>query len=83
MKRIFVYENWQEASPTLIGNLYVEGSRGKEVCSFEYDDGWLKQSNVFLLDPDLSLFKGRQFVPVGKELFGVFEDSCPDRGDAR
>lgn len=79
MKRIFVYENWQEASPTLIGILYVEGSRGKEVCSFEYDDGWLKQSNVFLLDPDLSLFKGRQFVPVGKELFGVFEDSCPDR----
>jgi len=79
MKRILVYENWHGPEPTLIGNLYLEGTRGKEVCSFEYDNEWLKQTNSFLLDPDLSLFKGRQFAPVDKELFGIFEDSCPDR----
>ena len=79
MKQILVYENWLRAAPTRIGTLFVEGARGKEVCSFEYDNEWLKHSGSFMLDPDLSLFKGRQFVPVGKELFGIFEDSCPDR----
>ena len=79
MKQIFVYENWRSESPALIGTLYVENSRGKEICAFEYDCEWLKNSGEFMLDPDLSLFKGRQFAPVDKELFGVFEDSCPDR----
>lgn len=79
MKQIFVYENWRGVSPTLIGTLYVENSRGKEICSFEYDNEWLKNTSGFILDPDLSLFKGRQFAPVDKELFGIFEDSCPDR----
>lgn len=79
MKQILVYENWLRAAPTRIGTLFVEGARGKEVCSFEYDNEWLKHSGSFMLDPDLSLFKGRQFAPVGKELFGIFKDSCPDR----
>ena len=79
MKQILVYENWLRTAPTRIGTLFVEGARGKEVCSFEYDNEWLKHFSSFMLDPDLSLFKGRQFVPVGKELFGIFEDSCPDR----
>lgn len=79
MKQIFVYENWRGVSSTLIGTLYVENLRGKEICSFEYDNEWLKNSGGFILDPDLSLFKGRQFAPVDKELFGIFEDSCPDR----
>lgn len=79
MKQILVYENWRSETPTLIGRLFIEGTRGKEVCSFEYDSKWLKQSSGFILDPDLSLFNGRQFAPVGKELFGIFEDSCPDR----
>ena len=79
MKRILVYENWRKKEPTLIGNLYIEGVKGKEVCSFEYDSGWLKDSDNLQLDPDLSLFKGRQFAPAEKQLFGIFEDSCPDR----
>lgn len=79
MKQILVYENWRSETPTLIGRLFIEGTRGKEVCSFEYDSKWLKQSSGFILDPDLSLFNGRQFAPVGKELFGIFKDSCPDR----
>ena len=79
MRQIFVYENWRGASPTLIGTLYVEISRGKEICSFEYDNEWLKNSGGFILDPDLSLFKGRQFAPVDKELFGIFEDSHEGR----
>ena len=59
MKRILVYENWRKTEPTLIGNLYIEESRGKEICSFEYDSRWLKESGNLQLDPDLSLFRGR------------------------
>ena len=38
MKQIFVYENWCSVNPALIGTLYVENSRGKEICSFVYDN---------------------------------------------
>lgn len=48
--------------------------------SFEYDEEWLKDlTNSVSLDPDLRLFKGRQYAPADKLMFGVFEDSCPDR----
>lgn len=25
------------------------------------------------------MFKGRQYAPADKSMFGIFEDSCPDR----
>ena len=31
-----------------------------------------------VLDPDLALYKGRQY-PLGKNTFGIFADSSPDR----
>ncbi len=45
---------------------------------FEYDDEWYLTNNV-TLEPDLSMFKGRQYTPADKLMFGVFGDSCPDR----
>lgn len=79
-KTIFVYENWT-ASPKLLGRLYVSYARGKELFSFEYDSEWLSDmgNHIFMLDPDISFYQGRQFVPLEKALFGLFEDSCPDR----
>ena len=80
INEIYVYENWKSSEPSLIGTLFVDGGKGKQVVSFEYDDGWLNDlSNNVSLDPDLRMFKGRQYAPAGKNLFGVFEDSCPDR----
>jgi serine/threonine-protein kinase HipA len=32
-----------------------------------------------MLDPDLFLYRGRQYTPLDKNLFGLFSDSCPDR----
>lgn len=56
---IYVYENWKSNIPSLIGTLYVEGGRGKQIVSFEYDDEWLKDlSNNVSLDPDLGMFRG-------------------------
>lgn len=60
---IYVYENWKSNIPSLIGTLYVEGGRGKQI----------------VLNPDLGMFRGRQYAPADKLMFGVFEDSCPDR----
>ena len=80
VNEIYVYENWKSDTPSLIGTLYVDGGRGKQVVSFEYDDAWLNDlTNNVTLDPDLKMFKGRQYAPIDKLMFGVFEDSCPDR----
>ena len=80
INEIYVYENWKSDEPSLIGTIYIDGGKGKQIVSFEYDDEWLNDlSNNISLDPDLKMFKGRQYTPIGKNLFGVFEDSCPDR----
>ena len=78
MKTIFVYENWLSDIPTLIGKLYVDMIRGTETYSFEYSNEWLKNPMAVSLDPDLFLYRGRQY-PVNKEKFGLFSDSSPDR----
>lgn len=78
--KIYVYENWKSDLPTQMGTLYVDGGKGKQVISFEYDEEWLNSvSDNFIFDPDLSMFKGRQYAPIDKTMFGIFADSCPDR----
>lgn len=77
-KTIYVYENWSSEIPQKLGNLYVEQNRGTEHYSFEYSEAWLKNPIVSVLDPDLSLYKGRQY-PLAKKSFGLFSDSSPDR----
>ena len=80
MDKVHVYENWSGLDPNKIGSLYIDGGKGKEVVSFEYDEEWLtKADRNFVFDPDLSLFRGRQYTPLDKPMFGVFADSCPDR----
>ena len=79
-KRIYVYENWMGTEPSLMGCLYAESLRGKEITSFEYFPAWLTgHPGLLALDPDLQLFSGRQFTPLVKPMFGIFSDSCPDR----
>lgn len=80
VNEIYVYENWKSESPSLIGTLYVDGGRGKQVLSFSYCEDWLNDlNNNMSLDPDLKLFAGRQYAPAEKAMFGMFADSCPDR----
>ncbi len=80
INEIYVYENWKSDIPSLIGVLYADGGRGKQVVSFEYENEWLNDlTNNVSLDPDLRMYKGRQYTPTDKLMFGVFEDSCPDR----
>ena len=77
---IYVYKDWDAAIPEKIGTIYVEGGKGKEVISFEYDNAWLENVDTSLIfDPDLMLYKCRQYAPLDKSMFGIFADSCPDR----
>lgn len=78
-KTIYVYENWSGGTPTKLGRLYVDQARGSEQYAFEYDETWMITSRfAYVLDPDLSLYKGRQY-PIDKNTFGIFADSAPDR----
>ena len=56
-----------------------QASRGNEVFSFEYDREWLDAGQVQSLDPSLQLVRGPQYAATGRENFGVFLDSSPDR----
>lgn len=79
-KLIYVYENWKKETPSLLGKLRSTFVRGQENFSFEYDQQWLQEcAGSYTLDPDLALYRGRQYTPLDKPLFGLFSDSCPDR----
>lgn len=78
---IYVYADWEGLKdPLLMGKLYSELLRGKEIFSFEYSPEWLKSGQAQLLDPDLQLFSGLQYLNDNSKLnFGLFLDSSPDR----
>jgi len=80
-RAVYVYANWKETnSPLLMGILYAELLRGKEIFSFEYDDQWLHSEYVQQLDPDLQLYSGLHYLnDDNKTNFGLFLDSSPDR----
>ena len=78
-KTILVYDDFSSGAPILLGRLYVVVIKGGESYSFEYDKEWLKNNKLSInLDPELQPFVGRQF-PSGKNIFGMFADSSPDR----
>lgn len=81
IKEIFVFADWIEASgPKLMGTLTAELVRGKEIFSFEYDKAWLSSKAAQVLDPDLQLYSGPQYLNDQEKFnFGVFLDSSPDR----
>lgn len=80
MKEIIVYADWQELSATMkMGVLRADQVRGEEVFSFEYDEQWLQSGFAQVLDPDLRLFTGPQYITDEKPNFGIFLDSSPDR----
>lgn len=65
--------------PLLMGTLSAEKVRGKEVFSFRAHDQWLANKSFVYLDADLRPYSGNQYASAGKENFGIFLDSCPDR----
>ncbi|RPI19061.1 MAG: type II toxin-antitoxin system HipA family toxin [Ignavibacteriae bacterium] len=84
-RKIHVYADWDFLKKIhLIGILFCQKHKGKEIFSFEYNKEWLKSGNAQILDPNLDLYQGRQYLRStvdGKEKknFGLFLDSSPDR----
>ena len=79
-RHIYVYAHWKEfGEPKLMGILNVVNSRGKEIFAFEYDKKWIESGFAQIVDPDLQLFSGPQYLKDEKINFGIFLDSSPDR----
>lgn len=79
-RAVEVHADWLElAGPRHMGNLYATPARGRDVFFFEYDQAWLDLGQGRDLDPALRLAPGPQFLADGRENFGVFLDSSPDR----
>jgi serine/threonine-protein kinase HipA len=79
-KEILVYADWSGVTKTTqVGTLTATIARGKEIFSFEYTQEWLELPQAQMLDPDLQLYSGRQYLNDDKPNFGMFLDSSPDR----
>jgi serine/threonine-protein kinase HipA len=77
---IFVYADWQGLKePRKMGTLSVVHTKGREVFTFSYHKSWLDGGLAQNIDPDLQFFSGPQYLSVGKQNFGIFLDSSPDR----
>ncbi|OFX22069.1 MAG: toxin HipA [Bacteroidetes bacterium GWA2_31_9] len=75
---IWVYAHWAGMSePSNIGILSAHHAKGRKSFSFEYNKDWLKSKNLFLLDPEIGFYSGKQFSEKDDN-FGIFLDSMPD-----
>ena len=71
-------EVWLDADfleRTRVGTL----THDRGTLRFVYEPEWLKNSQAFALDPDLSLGEGTYFPIAEAGNFRVFDDSAPDR----
>jgi serine/threonine-protein kinase HipA len=79
-RTIEVWADWYGlGNPLRMGNLHATPTRGKEVFSFEYDLAWLNSPHALVVDPALRLHRGPQHLGGGRDNFGAFLDSSPDR----
>ena len=79
-RSIYIYfDDAYTDNPLQVGVLTAQLLRQKEVFSFEFTEQWLHDARCQLLDPDLQLYAGRQYLSESKNNFGLFLDSSPDR----
>jgi serine/threonine-protein kinase HipA len=78
-KTIYVFTDWLKRNdePILIGTISCKSGKGKQLFSFSYDKDFLKTQQEFILDPEIHWYAGEQY-PLGKNIFGVFNDTMPD-----
>ena len=75
-----VWADWEGlAGEQRMGFLHCTPARGKEIFAFEYDQTWLDAGLAQPLDPALRFLRGRQYLADGRDNFGLFLDSSPDR----
>lgn len=80
MKKILVYADFDWLQQIeLVGELSMDSTRGGETYGFKFDASWLKNHADVLLSDDINNYVGMQYTQQGKDIFGCFSDSLPDR----
>ena len=77
-RELLVYVDLASAAH-FVGRLWSRRARNRESATFEYDADWLANPTRFALEPALMLGGGPQHTRQGRNLFGAFGDSAPDR----
>lgn len=62
-----------------VGHLWTRFARGRNSATFEYDPAWLASPDRYAIQPNLPLGRGAFHTAQGRDLFGAFGDSAPDR----
>lgn len=65
------------------GRLWCHRRRGVESQTFRYASAYLSADGAYELDPQLPLTEASQQTALGREIFGAFSDSAPDRWGRR
>ncbi|AGE24352.1 HipA domain-containing protein [Pseudomonas poae] len=82
MTMIGVYADWEGIDgPVRLGWLHTRKTRTSEKFEYETDPASLQNPTLsaIQIDPSIGPFAGAQFPANGRNMFGVFSDSCPDR----
>ena len=80
MKTLYVYAEFDWlAAPTLVGELGYESLRGSDSYAFKFDNDWLRRYGSLFLSADINNYPGQQYTQPGRDIFGCFSDTLPDR----
>lgn len=80
MRRLLVYADFDWLDDVeLVGELTMDTIRGGETYGFRFDAAWLNKHADVRLSDDINPYVGMQFTQPGKDIFGCFSDSLPDR----
>ena len=77
-KKVEVHAEIDEVS-IKVGTIFSHRYREKESMSFIYDEKYISMHGAYALDPSLPLHIGSHQTSMGKNIFGAFSDSSPDR----
>jgi serine/threonine-protein kinase HipA len=79
---IAVYADWEGLrTPQRLGWLHARRTRNSEKFEYECDPAALQDPALtkVQIDPGIGAFAGAQYPAHGRDMFGVFADSSPDR----
>jgi len=82
MTPIEVCADWEGlGGPQRLGWLHAWNKGAIEKFEYEHDPEALTNPLLSLvqIDPSILPYEGSQYPPNGRDMFGVFGDSCPDR----
>lgn len=80
MRKLLVYADFDWLKNIeLVGEITMDSIRGGETYGFKFDSGWLRNHADLQLSDDINNYVGMQYTQQGKDIFGCFSDSLPDR----